>query len=90
MLLHVLHLPLLNTLKGCYVFTPDEAEIISQRPGKRRKTEPDKASTDQDPELLFAPLLKGLERIESARTRSEIFELSWRPKETLLKVHRSS
>lgn len=71
--------------EGCYVFTPDEADSVSQRPLKRRKTEPAKAPPDQNTELLFTPLLKGLEKIQSTRTRSEIFEDAWRPKEALLK-----
>lgn len=90
MLIDTLHILLLIAQKGCYVFTPDEADIVSQRPWKLRKTEPAKAPADQNRELPFAPLLKGLEKLESTRIRSEMFELAWRPKETLLKVHRSS
>ncbi|CAD6583165.1 MAG: hypothetical protein ASARMPREDX12_001195 [Alectoria sarmentosa] len=71
--------------EGCYVFTPDMADSVAQRPLKRRKTEPAKAPADQNTELPFAPLLKGLEKSESTQIRSEIFELAWRPKETLLK-----
>lgn len=77
----------LITQKGCYVFTPEESDNVSQRPWKRRKTEPAKAPAKQNAELLFAPLLKGLEKIESTRIRFELFERAWRPKEILLKVH---
>ena len=90
MLSGTLHVLLLTIQKGCYIFTPDELENVSQRPWKRRRTECAKAPDDHGAELPFAPLLKGLERIECTRIRSEIFEMSWRPKEALLKVHRSS
>ena len=86
----VLYTVVLISQKGCYVFTPEEANTVSQRPGKRRKINPAKAPAEQNAELLFAPLLKGIENIESTRTRSELFESSWRPKESTLKVHRSS
>ena len=76
---------LLSTEKGCYVFTPEETDSLSQRPSKRRKTEPGKAPTGRVAE--FAPLLKGLEKLESSRIRAETFEFAWRPKETLLKVY---
>lgn len=73
--------------KGCYIFTPEDADSVSQRPWKRRKIEPAKAPANPNTELLFAPLLKGLENIGSTRIRSDLFERAWRPKETLLKVH---
>lgn len=86
-----LHIPpILTTQKGCYVFTPDDADNVSQRPLKRRKTEPAKAPADQNMKLPFTPLLKGLEEIEAMRVRSEIFEAAWRPKAALLKVHKCS
>lgn len=78
---------LLTTEKNCYVFTPEETESLSQRPSKRRKTEPGKAPNDQVAEFPFAPLLKGLEKLESSRIRAAIFEFAWRPKEILLKVY---
>ena len=84
------YLTLLKTHKGCYVYTPEGADSVSQRPWKRRKIEPAKAPANPNTDLLFAPLLKGLEKIESTRIRSELFERSWRPNETLLKVYRSS
>lgn len=90
MLSDALHILLLITQKGCHVFAPDEADSVSQRPWKRRKTEPAKAPADQNVELSFAPLLMGLEEAESIQIRSEIFEVAWRHQETLLKVHRSS
>ena len=86
----VLYTVVLISQKGCYVFTPEEANTVSQRPEKRRKINPAKAPAEQNADLLFAPLLKGRENIESTRTRSELFESSWRPKENTLKVHRSS
>lgn len=82
-----LNVLLLITEKDCYVFTPEETDSLSQRPSKRRKTEPGKAPTEQVAEFPFAPLLKGLEKLESGRIRAEIFEFAWRPKETLLKVY---
>ena len=85
-----LHILLLITEKGCYVFTPEETDSPSQRPSKRRKTESSKAPIDQNAELPFAPLLKGLEKLASTRIRSGIFESAWRSKENLLKVHKSS
>ena len=81
---------LLNMHKGCYVFTPEGTDSVSQRPRKRRKIEPAEASANPNTDLLFTPLLKGLEKIENTRIRSDLFERSWRPMETLLKVHRSS
>ena len=88
MLSDTLHILLLTSRKGCYVFTPDETDSVSKRPWKRRKTEPAKALADQNSGPPFAPLLKGLEKTKSMQTRSEIFEDAWRQKETLLKVRR--
>ena len=82
----ILHRLLLILSKGCYLFTLDEAESVSQRPWKRRKTESAKAPADHDAEFLFAPLLNGLEGIRSTRIRSELLDVTWRPKESLLKV----
>ncbi len=90
MLSDTLHTLLLTSRKGCYVFTPDKTDSVSKRPWKRRKTELAKAPTNQNSGPPFAPLLKGLEKIESIQTRFEIFEGAWRQKETLLKVRRSS
>ena len=81
-----LHGLLLIVEKGCYVFTLDEAESASQRPWKRRKTEPVKAPTGRDAEILLAPLLNGLEGTQSMRSRSELLDVAWGPKESLLKV----
>ena len=81
-----LHRLLLIFKKGCYVFTLDDAESVSQRPWKRRKTEPAKAPADHIAEILLAPLLNGLEGVQSTRSRSELLDVAWRPKETLLKV----
>ena len=81
-----LHRLLLIFGKGCYVFTLDEAESVSQRPWKRRKTEPAKDPADHNVEILLAPLLNGLEGMQSTRSRSELLDVTWRPKESLLKV----
>ena len=81
-----LHRLLLILQKGCYVFTLDEAESVSRRPWKRRKTEPAKAPADHNAEILFAPLMNGLEGMQSTRSRSELLDVAWRPKESLLKV----
>ena len=86
---YTLNVLLLNIEKGCYVFPPEKTDNISQRPSKRRKTGPGKAPTDRNAEFPFAPLLKGLEKLESSRIRSEIFESAWRPKDILLEVHNS-
>lgn len=71
--------------KGCYVFTLDDADSVSQRPWKRRKTELARAPADQNAELPFGPLLKGFENVECTRSRFEGFEFAWHPKENLLK-----
>ncbi|KAM0799315.1 origin recognition complex subunit 3 N-terminus-domain-containing protein [Usnea florida] len=75
----------MSEFEGCYLFTLDEAENVSQRPRKRRKTEPAKVPADHSTGSLFAPLLNGLEGIHSTRVRSELLDLVWRPKENLLK-----
>ena len=67
---------------------PEGADSVSQRPCKRRKIEPAESPANPNTDLLFAPLLKGLEKLENTRIRSDLFERSWRPMETLLKVHR--
>ena len=75
--------------QSCYIFSPDEADIVPQLPWKRRRIEPARAPDDQNPELLFTPLFRGVEKTESTRIRFEVFQRCWCPKETSLKVHGS-
>ena len=75
-------------LQGCYVFSPEDSNGASQRPMKRKKVEKGAQVTpDQDENIRFVPLLRGSERAETVKYRSDVFKSIWDPQERLINVH---